>query len=260
MIRILAFGMAALVLGAMAANVSAADVKTSMITFKSGDVEVSGFLAEPEGPGPYPAIVVIQEWWGLTDWIKDNAKRLAGLGYVTLAPDLYHGKVAQTPQAATQLMKGLPRDRAVRDLKAAVSTLTEKANVKKDKIGSVGWCMGGGYSLDLALNDTEIKACVVCYGRPVTDAAKLKPLQATVLGIFGEEDRGIPPSTVQKFESALKEAGKKIAAMKLYPAGHGFMRPGNPGQANPVYNEEAAKDAWKQIEAFFGKQLGGSGA
>src|SRR5215469_11961846 len=96
---------------------SAAEVKGKMVTFKSGEEEIKGFLAEPEGKGPFPAIVVIQEWWGLTDWIKDNAKKLAGKGYVTLAPDLYRGKVATKPQQAMQLMKGLPRDRAVRDLK-----------------------------------------------------------------------------------------------------------------------------------------------
>ena len=104
---------AALGLMALAAVAARADVKTTDITFKSGDDEVKAFLVEPDGKGPFPAIVVIQEWWGLTDWIKDNAKRLAEQGYVALAPDLYHGKVAKDPMAAGQLMRGLPRDRAV---------------------------------------------------------------------------------------------------------------------------------------------------
>src|SRR5881392_4037102 len=118
---------------------AAAQVKTSDITFKSGDEEIKGFLAEPEGKGPFPAIVVIQEWWGLNDWIKENAKHLAGKGFVAIAPDLYRGKVTDDPKIASQLIKGLPKDRAVQDLKAAVNAAAAMPNVKKDKIGSIGW-------------------------------------------------------------------------------------------------------------------------
>ncbi len=249
----------AILLFALAAPAWAAElkVKTSDITFKSGDEQIKGFLAEPEGKGPYPAIVVIQEWWGLTDWIKDNAKRLAAQGYVTLAPDLYRGKVANEPRVAMQLSQGLPRDRALRDLRAAVDTLAAKDNVNKERLGSIGWCMGGGYSLRLALNDKRITACAMCYGPPVTDADMLKPLNATILGIYGEEDKGIPPATVKKFEMALKSAGKKIEAIKEFKAGHGFMRPNNPGGKNPVYREGEAKRAWEDIDKFFAKTLQG---
>jgi carboxymethylenebutenolidase len=245
----------AAVLLAPAARLAAAEVKGRLITFKSGDEEVKGFLAEPDGKGPFPAIVVIQEWWGLTDWIKDNAKRLAAQGYVTLAPDLYHGKVADTPDVARELMQGLPRDRPVRDLKAAVDVLAKQDNVDKSRLGSIGWCMGGGFSLQLALHDKRIKACAMCYGRVVTDADKLKPLRATVLGIFGEEDRGIPPSAVHKFEKALKEAGKKIDKIREFEAGHGFMRPGSKSEKNPAYRKGEAKKAWQDIDRFFAKTL-----
>jgi carboxymethylenebutenolidase len=231
---------------------SAAEVKGKMITFKSGEEEIKGFLAEPEGKGPFPAIVVIQEWWGLTDWIKDNARKLAAQGYVCLAPDLYRGKVATEPAVAGQLMKGMPQDRALRDLKAAVDTLAANKNVDKKHIGSIGWCMGGGLSLQSALHDKRIKACAMCYGRVVTDADKLKSLDAAVLGIFGAEDRGIPPDAVRKFEAALKEAGKKVERIHIYPnAGHGFMR----GGGNRAYNAEAAKEAWGEIDKFFAKTL-----
>src|SRR5438128_7396805 len=98
--------LAALALLASAASSASADVKTRDITFKSGDEEIKGFLAEPEGKGPFPAVVVIQEWWGLNDWIKENAKRLAGRGYVALAPDLYRGKVTDDRTVASQLLKG----------------------------------------------------------------------------------------------------------------------------------------------------------
>src|SRR5439155_7502018 len=126
-------------------------IKTSEVSMKSGKETIKGFLAEPVGKGPFPAVVVIQEWWGLNDWIKDNAKRLAGKGFVALAPDLYRGKVATDMKTAGALAKGLPADRAVRDLKAGVDYLAAQPNVDKGHIGSIGWCMGGGYSLELAL-------------------------------------------------------------------------------------------------------------
>jgi carboxymethylenebutenolidase len=253
--RRLGFAMA-LVCTALAAATARADVKTTDITFKSGDDDVKAFLAEPEGKGPFPAIVVIQEWWGLTDWIKDNAKRLAGQGYVALAPDLYRGMSTDDPATARQLLSGLPKDRALRDLKAAMDTLATRDNVQKDRLGSIGWCMGGGYSLQLALADNRIKACAMCYGPPVTKPEMLKSLNATILGIFGEEDKGIPPDTVHQFEGALKDAGKKVEAIHEFKAGHGFMRPSNgPGKENSAYRENEAKQAWKDVEAFFAKTL-----
>jgi carboxymethylenebutenolidase len=248
----------AVVFLSLTARATAADVQGKEITFKSGGEEVKGFLAEPTGPGPHPGIVVIQEWWGLTDWIKDNAKRLAGQGYVCLAPDLYHGKVAENPMQARELMMGLPRDRALRDLKAAVDTLAGMKNVDKNRLGSIGWCMGGGYSLQLALADDRVKACTICYGAVITSPTQLKSLNATVLGIFGEEDKGIPPKAVKTFEEVLKSSGKKIAGIHEFKAGHGFMRPTNPGGAqNPEYREAEAKKAWEDVEKFFAQTLGG---
>jgi carboxymethylenebutenolidase len=249
---------AAVLFPLLAAGSAAADVKSREVSFKSGDEEIKGFLAEPDGKGPFPAVVVIQEWWGLNDWIKENAKRLAGQGYVALAPDLYRGKVTDDPKVASQLLQGLPRDRAVRDLKAAVSTLAAKDNVQKDHIGAIGWCMGGGYALQLAQNDDRVKACVICYGRVVTDPKELKSLNAAVLGVFGEDDKGIPADGVRAFEKALGTAGKKVERINIYKgAGHGFMRPANGSMKNPEYREEQAKDAWKQIDAFFAKTLAG---
>jgi carboxymethylenebutenolidase len=237
---------------------ASAGVKTMDITIPSGDEEVKGFLAEPDGKGPFPAVVVIQEWWGLNDWIKENAKRFAEQGYVALAPDLYRGKVTDNPQVAGQLLKGLPADRALRDLKGAVSLLAGRDNVNKEKIGAIGWCMGGGFALQLGLNDDRVQALVMCYGRVVTDPEKLKPLHAAVLGIFGEEDKGIPPDMVRQFEAALKQEGKNVERIHIFSgAGHGFMRPFNgPDKKNPASNEEAAKEAWKEIDAFFHKTLG----
>lgn len=240
-----------------AAGSPAADVKTMDINLKSGDETIKGYLAVPDGKGPFAGIVVIQEWWGLNDWIKENTRRLAAQGYVALAPDLYRGKVTDDASVASQLLKGLPRDRALRDLKSAVDFLVARPDVKKDRIGSIGWCMGGNYSLQLAQNDPRVTACVICYGRVVEDSAALKPLQAAVLGIFGADDRGIPAASVRGFEAALKQAGKPVERIEIYKgAGHGFMRPTNGPNPNPEYREAAAKDAWQRIEQFFAKELG----
>ena len=239
----------ALALLAVTARAEAA-VKGKDFTFKSGEEKVKGYLAVPEGKGPFPAVVVIQEWWGLNDWVKEQARRLAGQGYVALAPDLYRGKVATEARVAVKLMSGLSKDRAVRDLRAAMDTLAALDNVDKDCLGTLGWSMGGGYSLELALHDKRVKACVICYGRVPTDPKALEPLQATVLGIFGGEDKGIPPKTVNGFEKALKKAGKKVAGIKEYKAGHGFMREGS-----PAYRARATKAAWAQIDKFFAATL-----
>jgi carboxymethylenebutenolidase len=235
-----------------------ADVKVSELKLKSGDTEFTAYLAMPDGPGPFPAVVVIQEWWGLNGWIKQNARHFAELGYVAIAPDLYHGKVTDNPSEAGQLMKGLPPDRALRDLKTCVDELANNPKVKKDKIGCVGWCMGGGYSLQAALHDPRLVAAAICYGRVVDKAAALAPLKAALLGVFGEKDQGIPVATVHKFEEAAKAAGKTVEKINIYPAGHGFMRPSNgPDKPNPAYDEASAKAAWKQIDSFFAKYLGG---
>jgi len=233
-----------------------AQIKTMDITIKSGDEDIKAFVAIPEGKGPFPGIVVIQEWWGLNDWIKDNAKRMAGKGFVAIAPDLYRGQVTEDPKVAGQLRKGMPNDRAVRDLKAAVDKLASMDNVQKNKIGSIGWCMGGQLSLQAALADPRITSCVMCYGAVVTDPAKLKPLNAKVLGVFGEDDMGIPAAGVREFEGALKTAGKAVEKINIYKgAGHGFMRPRNGANPNPEYRETAANDAWAQIDAFFSNTL-----
>ncbi|CAN5127454.1 hypothetical protein BH10PLA2_BH10PLA2_38370 [soil metagenome] len=235
-----------------------ADVKSTNLKLKSGDTEFRAVLTVPDGAGPFPAIVVIQEWWGLNDWIIDNAKHFAELGYVTIAPDLYHGKLATDPATASQLMKGLPQDRALRDLKTCVDELVNNPKVNKEKIGCVGWCMGGGFTLQAALNDPRIVAGAICYGRVVDNPDTLQPLKAAILGVFGEKDQGISVATVRKFEEAAKTAGKTVEKINIYPAGHGFMRPTNgPDKPNPVFDEASAKDAWKQLDTFFAKYLGG---
>src|SRR5437879_2676639 len=117
----------------------AADGKS--VSYKSGDETVNGMLYTPAGKGPFPALIVIHEWWGLNDWVKEQASKFADQGYLALAVDLYRGNVADNPDLAQQLMRGVPEDRAKRDLHAAFDYLAAQANVKKDRIGAVGWCM-----------------------------------------------------------------------------------------------------------------------
>jgi carboxymethylenebutenolidase len=253
--RVLGALILSLVLIGLTAPVQA-QVESVMVKFKSGAEEGTAFVVVPTGKGPFPVVIVIQEWWGLNDWIKANAIRFARQGYVAVAPDLYRGKVADNPLEAGQLMKGLPRDRALRDLKGALDYALARPEVNKEKVGVIGWCMGGGFSIDAAIANPEIKACVICYGRVPSAPEAVKPLKAAVLGIFGENDKGIPPEAVMKFEVALKETGKSIEKINEYKAGHGFMREKNGDKANPEYAEEPAKDAWKQIDAFFVKTLG----
>src|SRR5450631_3270357 len=198
--------LAVLLLSGASATALAADGKP--VSYKSGDETVQAVLYAPSGKGPFPALVVIHEWWGLNDWVKDQASKLADQGYVTLAIDLYRGKVATTPEMAHEIMRGVPEDRAKRDLHAAFEFLASQPNVKKDRIGSIGWCMGGGYALNLALQEPTSAATVINYGHLATDADSLKKINASVLGIFGGQDRGIPVEDVKKFEQALKQQGK----------------------------------------------------
>jgi carboxymethylenebutenolidase len=221
------------------------------VSYKSGDETVQGILYTPSGKGPFPAIIVIHEWWGLNDWVKDQASKLADQGYVTLAIDLYRGKVATTPDQAHEIMRGVPEDRARRDLRAAFEFLQSQPNVKKDRIGAIGWCMGGGYSLDVALEEPRLAADVINYGHLATDKQALEKINAPILGLFGAQDQGIPPDDVRKFEATLKQLGKKIE-IKIYDdAGHAFENPNN----KTGYREADAADAWQRTTNFFAANL-----
>jgi len=221
------------------------------VSYTSGDETVQGVLSTPEGKGPFPAIVVIHEWWGLNDWVKEQGSKLADQGYVTLAVDLYRGKVATTPDEAHEIMRGVPEDRAKRDLRAAVEFLKSQSNVKKDRLGAIGWCMGGGYSLDVALQEPTLRADVINYGHLATDSESVKSVGASVLGIFGGQDRGIPVEDVKKFEQLLKQQGKKVEIV-IYPdAGHAFENPNN----KTGYRAGDAADAWQRTVNFLASNL-----
>ena len=212
---------------------------------------VRGYLARPVGArDPLPGILVIHEWWGLNDNVRAMARRLAGEGYAALAVDLYGGEAATDPQAARQLMQTAMSNRSagVENLRDAAAFLRARGI---PRMGVIGWCFGGAWSLQSALFMPEqIDAAVVYYGQPETDPAALRALDAPLLGLFGEEDSGIPVDQVRKMEAALDSLDKD-ATIVVYPgAKHAFANPS--GQA---YNAEAAEDAWQRTVAFLARHL-----
>ncbi len=234
---------------AMTLSAFAADGKP--VSYKSGDETINGILYTPQGKGPFPALVVIHEWWGLNDWVKDQASKLADQGYVALAIDLYRGKVATTSDQAHEIMRGVPSDRANRDLLAAAAFLRSQKSVDPARVGDIGWCMGGGYALDLAIADPKLKAAVINYGHLASDHATLQRINAAILGLFGGKDQGIPPADVKKFEADLKALGKPVDIHIFPDAGHAFENPNN----KQGYRADDAKQAWELTTAFLAKYL-----
>jgi len=211
----------------------------------------SGYLALPGTAGRKPAILVIQEWWGVDDWVRQQTDRFAQQGYVALAVDLYRGRSTKSIEEAHELSRGLPEDRALADLKAGIDYLSQRQDVDPTRIGVIGWCLGGGYALALATNDPRPKATVINYGRLVTDPAAITKINGPVLGNFGSADRGIPADDVRKFGQELTKYGK-LGDIKIYEgAGHAFMNPNN----QQGYDAAAAQDAWGRIDRFFDRTL-----
>jgi carboxymethylenebutenolidase len=239
-------GVAALAL-LVGSTLGAADkTKTETVQFKSGDQTIGGFLAAPDTPGKHPAMIVIQEWWGVNDWVKEQTEKLAGEGYVALAVDLYRGKTTTDPGEAHELMRGLPQDRAIKDLKAAFDYLAARPDVKPESIGVIGWCMGGGLAIQLAVHEPRIRACVVNYGALPTDPGDMQLIGAPILGNFGADDKGITPDDVKGFEKSMSKL-RKVVSLKIYDhAGHGFENPNN----TAAYRPEAAADAWGRTLVF----------
>jgi carboxymethylenebutenolidase len=220
--------------------------KSQMVEYKSGDQTVSGFLVTPDSPGKHPAMIVIHESLGLNDWVKEQATKLAAEGYVALAVDLYRGKTAADLAEAHELMRALPHERAVQDLKAAFAYLAARPDVKPESIGAIGWGTGAAFALQLAVHEPHLKACVVNYGALPTDPADIQNIGAPILGNFGALDRGITPDDVKAFEKSMTKL-RKFVNMKIYnDAGHGFE---NPNSADS-YRPEAAVDAWNRTVMF----------
>lgn len=226
-------------------------IEPQEISYPSGSETIHGLLYLPGGTGPHPAIVVIHEWWGLNSWVKEQAEHYASEGYVALAVDLYRGQVANDAETAHELSRGLPQDRAVRDLVASVAYLRTRKDVSPQKIGAVGWCMGGGYALQLAIAEPSLTAVAINYGALATDPSSLAKIHASLLGNFGGKDPGIPPQSVEEFGQAMRHLGKEVN-IKIYPdAGHAFENPANEKGFRPT----DTADAKERMDRFFAATL-----
>lgn len=205
----------------------------------------TGYLAEPKEKGKYPGVVMIHEWWGLNENIRAMADELSKEGYVVLAVDLYGDRVAAESENARKL-SGEVRDNpdeALKNLRSAVSFLRGRENVAN--VASLGWCFGGGWSLQLALSGEPLAATVIYYGRLETEEEKLSIIKWPVLGIFGDQDRSIPVEEVMKFKASLDALGVENE-IYVYPGvGHAFANPTGTNYA-PV----ETKDAWEKTLRF----------
>lgn len=206
-----------------------------------------GFYAQPADDGEYPGVVMIHEWWGLNENIRLMAEQLAGQGYKVLAVDLYDGSVAGTPDEARKLVTSIDQAEANKNLQAAVEFLREE---NASKVGSLGWCFGGGQSMQLAVSGADLDATVIYYGNVVSDEEQLQSIQWPVLGIFGAEDQAIPVDSVRAFEVAANDVGIDNE-IHIYPGvGHAFA---NPSGGN--YAPEETMDAWEKTLDFLMKNL-----
>lgn len=217
------------------------------------DELVYGHFAFPaDMVDPLPAIIVIHEWWGLNDNIRAVANRLAGEGYIVLAIDLFGGDVADSPSVARKLMASVVEnpEPANENIRQAYDFVSETAGAPRT--ASLGWCFGGGWSLNAAmLFPEDLDAAVIYYGQVTDDEDKLRPISAPILGLFAGNDRGIPVESVQSFEAALERL-RKSYDIHIYPdARHAFANP-----SGTAYDAEAADDAWQRTLDFLGTHLG----
>ncbi len=218
----------------------------TMVEFPSNGKAGSGYLAAPASGGG-PGVIVLQEWWGLVDHIKDVADRLAAEGFVALAPDMYHGESTTSPDDAGKLMMALDIGRAEQDLRGAIAYLLSRDEVTTDHAGTVGFCMGGQLSLYAACENAAVGACVVFYGIHPNVTPNLLTLQAPVLGFFAERDGFVPPAAARQLQADLHAAGRSAEITVFDGADHAFFNDTRP----EVYNEAHAATCWSRMLAFY---------
>jgi carboxymethylenebutenolidase len=230
-------------------------IKDMMVQYPSDDVTVRAYLVGPNVKGTRPAVIVVQEWWGLNEHIKDVARRYAQEGYVAIAPDLYSrlgNRVTADPGEAGKLMGTLKQEDGLKDLQATVAYLKTVPGVNGARIGVTGFCMGGSYALMLPCTTDAIKAAVPFYGQVPSPDNPIQKLACPVLYIYGEDDGWITKADVQRLAAALKKYNK-TGEIKTYPgAQHAFFN----DTRKDVYKAAEAKDAWARATAFFKQHLG----
>jgi carboxymethylenebutenolidase len=225
------------------------NVQAESIAYPFNGDNSPAYLVRPEDDGRYPAVIVIQEWWGLVPHIKQVAGRFAAEGYVALAPDLYHGQAAAEPDEARKLAMALDRERAVGEIRAAARYLRSRNDVGPKRVGAVGWCLGGGLALSAAAGDGGLDTAVCFYGRPLTEDDALT-LRVPVLGHYGSADYGIPEADVRRFERTLAENGVPHQIHIYEHAGHAFFN-----DTRRAFNADAAADAWRRTIDWLDRHL-----
>jgi len=228
-------------------------LQTQDITFSVNGDTATGYLARPDGDGPFPGVIVIQEWWGLDAHIRSLAERFAGEGFVALAPDLYHGQVASEPDDARKLVMAMNGDMAVAEIRAAMTHLTNMEGVQPKSVGVIGFCMGGRLTLAVAsTGDDRVGAAASFYGGGVQPTPEfVAGIHAPVLAVYGAEDKGIPPEQYNALAAEMDAQGKTFD-MVVYPdAGHAFLN-----DTRPAYNATAADDAWVRAVQWFHQYVG----
>jgi len=212
---------------------------------------VPGYLDKPAGDGPFPALLVIQEWWGLDAQTKSITNRCAAEGYLSFAPDIYHGELAAPgdPDKAMSLVQkyGPTAPDELEKVFDAFQALPECSG----KIGSVGFCFGGRMSLALGIRRPLNAVCTFYGGGMQTLFDQMHRLHAPVLGLFGDADQSIPAGTIEEFEQLLGKLGLEHEIITYPNSGHAFFRDSDPG----VYKPEASRDAWERVKKFFAKHL-----
>jgi len=232
---------------------AAQNIAMQDVTFPGESVEIKAYVARPASGGPHPAVIVIQEWWGLNEHIKDVARRFAKEGYFAVAPDLYSRqghKVTDDPNVAAQLMSGLKPDDGIDDLLSTMNWLADEKGVRADRIGVVGFCMGGSYALLLPCTSKEIKAAAPFYGEIPPDE-KLQQLACPVFYAYGENDGWITRQDVDRLAADLKKF-KKPGEVKIYKGcSHGFFN----DTRKDVHRASEAHDAWQHTLKLFAENL-----
>lgn len=225
---------------------------SSDVQFPSNGGTATGYLALPAS-GSGPGIVVVQEWWGLNDQIRGVADRFAERGYVALAPDLWHGKVVEEPDEAGKLMMAMSIEQAANDLRGAAQYLAGHQATRGNRVGVIGFCMGGQLALFAGTVASEtIGAVVDCYGVHEKVQPDLGKLQAPVLGIFGGQDPWVPQEAIEALDQQLSQAGVEHEFHTWPDAGHAFLN-----ETNADYDAARAQEAWSRIDAFLDRHLKG---
>jgi carboxymethylenebutenolidase len=219
--------------------------------FANGEETLEGYLSLPAS-GHGPGLVVVQEWWGLVDHIRDVCDRLARDGFVALAPDLYRGDSTSDPGEAGRMMQSLEIPRAKGDLDAAVSALLNHTAVDGSAVGCVGFCMGGQLALSAGADNARIGAVVDCYGVHPDVSVDFAGMRAAVLGVFAENDEFVPSARAKQLEDEIRAAGGRATCKVFVGAQHAFLNDSRPD----VYDAATAAEAWNDIRAFLRAELG----